>query len=66
VHRLLRVDEDILVVFGVVGCACRDVQHILLRVGYFGHCYYLTRKVGRDRFKRRMLFRTRGVDALLE
>jgi hypothetical protein len=38
VHRLLGVDEDILVVFGVVGCACGDVQHILLRVRYFGHC----------------------------
>jgi hypothetical protein len=37
VHRLLGVDEDILVVFGVVGCACSDVQHILLRVGNFWH-----------------------------
>jgi hypothetical protein len=37
VDWLLSVDEDILVVFGVVCWACGDLEHVLLVVGDFWH-----------------------------
>jgi hypothetical protein len=42
VHRFLGVDEHVLVLFGVVGCARRDAQHVLRGVRYFWHvCSFL-------------------------
>lgn len=36
-HGFLGVDQDVLMVFGVVGCACGDAQHVLRVVRYLRH-----------------------------
>lgn len=47
-YGLLSVDEDVLVVFGVVCWACGDAQHVLLVLGEFRHLDDLDRDIWDD------------------
>jgi hypothetical protein len=44
-HWLFGIDQYILVLFGIVRCACSDAQHILLVMGYFWHCFFCWQSV---------------------